>query len=97
MIMNAARVASNPASLVWSHEVTWRPAHGIATLPSSPREPEGMNESIDAHPVPSALLFLAADWNFVWVAYCDGSSYTSNRDFDQPIVYNNAKLYMRGR
>lgn len=31
----------------------------------------------------------------LWIAYCDGSSFTS--DADQPIVYNNTNLYMRGR
>lgn len=35
------------------------------------------------------------DFNFVWIAYCDGSSQMSNRD--EPISYNGTNLYMRGR
>lgn len=35
------------------------------------------------------------DWTFVWVGYCDGSSYVS--DADAPIVVNGTNLYMRGR
>ena len=35
------------------------------------------------------------DFNFVWVAYCDGSSLTS--DADLPVVHNGTQLYMRGR
>lgn len=35
------------------------------------------------------------DWNFVWLAYCDGSSQTSNRD--DPVMVNGTPLYMRGR
>lgn len=34
------------------------------------------------------------DWNFVWFTYCDGSSFTSNRD--TPLVYNNTNIYLRG-
>ena len=36
-----------------------------------------------------------SDFTFVWLAYCDGSSQTSNRD--EPVVYNGTSLYMRGR
>jgi len=35
------------------------------------------------------------NWTFVWAAYCDGSSMTS--DADAPVVYNGTNLYMRGR
>lgn len=35
------------------------------------------------------------DANFVWLAYCDGSSLTSNAD--APVVFNGTALYMRGR
>lgn len=35
------------------------------------------------------------DFNFVWVAYCDGSSLTS--DADAPVVVNGTQLFMRGR
>jgi hypothetical protein len=34
-------------------------------------------------------------YNFVWLTYCDGSSFTSNRD--APVVVNGTSLYMRGR
>lgn len=37
------------------------------------------------------------DWNFVWFAYCDGSSHSSNRDLHKPLVYNNTNLYFRGQ
>lgn len=35
------------------------------------------------------------DWNFVWLAYCDGSSQTSNRD--EPLNVGGTPIYMRGR
>ena len=35
------------------------------------------------------------DWNFVWLAYCDGSSQTSDRT--DPVVVGNATLHYRGR
>jgi hypothetical protein len=35
------------------------------------------------------------DWNFVWLAYCDGSSQTSNRD--SPLMVDGKPIYMRGR
>lgn len=35
------------------------------------------------------------DWNFVWFAYCDGTSQTS--DNDNILYYNNTPLYFRGR
>lgn len=37
------------------------------------------------------------EWNFVWMCYCDGSSFTSNRDYSNPIVYNGHKIYLRGK
>ena len=35
------------------------------------------------------------DFNFVWFAYCDGSSQMS--DNSEPVVYNGTALHMRGR
>ena len=35
------------------------------------------------------------DWNFVWFAYCDGTSQTS--DNNNVLTYNNSSLYFRGR
>lgn len=35
------------------------------------------------------------DWNFIWLAYCDGSSQLS--DNSQPILFNGTQLHMRGR
>lgn len=34
-------------------------------------------------------------WNFVWLLYCDGSSFTSNQE--EPLVYNNTKIFLRGK
>ena len=34
-------------------------------------------------------------WNMVWLAYCDGSSQTSNAD--APVLFNGTQLFMRGR
>lgn len=36
-----------------------------------------------------------SDWNFVWFAYCDGTSQTS--DVSEPIVVGNVTLMLRGR
>lgn len=35
------------------------------------------------------------DWNFAWFGYCDGTSFTSDRD--TPLSYNGTQLYFRGR
>ena len=35
------------------------------------------------------------EWNFVWLAYCDGSSQTSNRE--DPVVVGSTTLHYRGR
>ena len=35
------------------------------------------------------------DFNFVWLAYCDGSSQTS--DVAEPVVYNGTLVHFRGR
>ena len=35
------------------------------------------------------------DWNFVWFAYCDGTSQTSDRD--EPLVVRGKPVHMRGR
>ena len=35
------------------------------------------------------------EWNFVWLAYCDGSSFTSDKD--APVVVNGTNVFMRGR
>jgi O-palmitoleoyl-L-serine hydrolase len=35
------------------------------------------------------------DYNFVWIAYCDGSSYSSDRT--DPLQVNGKNLYFRGR
>jgi hypothetical protein len=35
------------------------------------------------------------DWNFVWLAYCDGTSQTSDRT--EPLVVSGQPVYMRGR
>eukprot|EP01084_Bolivina_argentea_P044960 82751_1 len=37
---------------------------------------------------------LSYNWNTIFVKYCDGSSFMSNRT--DPIIYNNTKLYFRG-
>ena len=34
------------------------------------------------------------NWNKVYIKYCDGSSHLGN--VEQPIIYNNTKLYIRG-
>jgi len=36
-----------------------------------------------------------SDWNFVWFAYCDGTSQTS--DLSEPLVVGNSTLKLRGR
>jgi len=36
-----------------------------------------------------------ANWNTVFVMYCDGSSYTANRD--DPLLYNGTNIYFRGK
>jgi len=36
-----------------------------------------------------------SDWNAVHVLYCDGASLTGNRD--NPLIYNDTKLWMRGK
>lgn len=36
-----------------------------------------------------------ADWNFVWLPYCDGTSQTSDRT--DPLVVGNVTLMLRGR
>jgi hypothetical protein len=35
------------------------------------------------------------DWNFVWLAYCDGTSQTSDRE--EPLMVKGKPIYMRGR
>lgn len=35
------------------------------------------------------------DWNFVWLAYCDGSSQLSDRD--APFEFNGSLVHLRGR
>jgi hypothetical protein len=35
------------------------------------------------------------EWNFVWLAYCDGTSQLSDRD--APFSYNNSQVHLRGR
>jgi hypothetical protein len=35
------------------------------------------------------------DWNFAWLAYCDGSSHTS--DADAPVDVNGTAVWLRGR
>lgn len=35
------------------------------------------------------------DWNFVWLAYCDGTSQTSDRT--EPLMVSGQPVYMRGR
>jgi len=36
-----------------------------------------------------------AEFTLIWVVYCDGSSWTSDRD--APVEYNGTSLYFRGR
>jgi hypothetical protein len=36
-----------------------------------------------------------SDWNFIWFAYCDGTSQTS--DLSEPLVVGNITLKLRGR
>ncbi len=38
---------------------------------------------------------VTGDWNFVWLAYCDGTSQTS--DVAEPVVVGNVTIYLRGR
>ena len=38
---------------------------------------------------------IVGDWNFVWFAYCDGSSQTS--DLTEPLIVNGTSLHLRGR
>jgi hypothetical protein len=38
---------------------------------------------------------VTGDWNFVWLAYCDGTSQTS--DVVEPVVVGNVTIYLRGR
>jgi hypothetical protein len=38
---------------------------------------------------------ITGEWNFVWLAYCDGTSQTS--DVAEPIHFGNDTFYLRGR
>ena len=54
-------------------------------LPSNSRQYFSMNPDINP------LLY---NWNFIYVIYCDGSSFSSN--LTDPIIYDDTPLYFRG-
>ena len=59
-------------------------------LPKSPPIIQGINSP---NPVVNPDFY---DWNLVWVVYCDGASFTGNRD--KPIVSKSGQtIYMRGK
>ncbi|XP_065663750.1 uncharacterized protein LOC124816442 [Hydra vulgaris] len=59
-------------------------------LPSSPPIIQGINSP---DPVVNPDFY---DWNLVWVVYCDGASFTGNRE--RPLISDSGEtIYMRGK
>ena len=59
------------------------------TLPPSPPIIQGINSG---DPSVNPDFF---DWNLVWVVYCDGASFTGDRE--KPMVVDGQLVYMRGK
>ena len=62
----------------WGSSSTWPQWLSHATDPGN--NSLGFSGIMDANSTINPF----GDWNFVWVMYCDGSSYTSNRDVNNP-------------
>ena len=70
----------------------WRANTALGSSKYAPPELSKLEGVFSSEPLKNPHFY---DWNVLYLQYCDGSSFLGNAD--QPVFYNNTRLYFRGR